>query len=206
MNKGEINTSQGGRPLDQFKLPFTGLVPVDQFKCRSYNDSMKSIGKLFLVFGLVLALLTLGTSCSNSSGKGDGGGDEGDPKAVGYLVSSWGCTRYSNISGVIYFEDYYYYLYSDNHFAYKIISQTGPSTASEALYTGRWENYAGTYNHTYHFTYSTSSDRTEDTWGDLNASGSAMTVYTTDNRTKLDSLGNAVSSQWPADDLTFNKQ
>ncbi|MBP5465498.1 MAG: hypothetical protein J6Y13_10045 [Treponema sp.] len=164
---------------------------------------MKSICKIVLYAVLFLAMLTAGTSCSHSSSDGD---DSGTPDPAGVvLLAEWSARRSYTYNGSTYFEDYYLYLYSNNYLTYRIVSQVNSDTATQALYGGSWELYAGSQNHSYHFQWNLTDTETVYTWGDLDITGTVMNVYLTENRTIMDAYGTIYSSQFPGENISFER-
>ncbi len=170
---------------------------------------MKKALKYAISLMLFLPLFALFVSCSqssNGSGGGGGGGSTASDNSEPVLLSTWLCSYTFTSNGTSYTNDYYYYLYSDNKLAYKIVATVTSSAYTQALYRGTWEDYAGDHGHTYHFNYDLSSDSSADVWADLSSSATTMTIYSTENKTMLDNSGNTVSSQVPTSIHYFTKQ
>lgn len=165
---------------------------------------MKRVFKIVLCSVLFLTMLAAGISCSHS-GSDDGAGGGAPDIAGAVLLSEWSATRSYTQGSSTYHEEYYYYLYSNNTFTYRIVAQVDSDSATQAMYFGRWELYAGNQNHTYHFSYDTAKNTTVHTWGDLDITGTVMNVYVTENRVATDVYGTIYSTQFPAVDASFTR-
>ena len=160
---------------------------------------MKFISKVLFVSVLFLSVLSVGTSCSDSSDDSSGGGSGSSGGSSGpTLVQTWEYSIEYTRQNVRCTDYIRYELYSENKFACTFTTTPGATST----YTGIWERYSGDFSHTYHFKYSTSLDDIMETWGDVSNGG--MVLYTTESRDFTDEFNLVHSTRWPNATAVFH--